>query len=77
MTCVTVWSQCRASWWRTSSNFLAAVRATKIYLGHVMTGSPLVWDKTAHSYPIQFQQDAPQAHESDRIVGDLALELNR
>jgi adsorption protein B len=58
-------------------NFLAAVRATKIYLGHIITGSPLIWDKTAHSYPIQLQKGAGQAHEADRIVGDLALELNR
>jgi adsorption protein B len=58
-------------------NFLAAVRATKIYLGHIVTGNPLVWDKTAHSYPIQFQKQAGMAHEGDRIVGDLALELNR
>ena len=58
-------------------NFLAAVRATKVYLGHTITGSPLVWDKTAHSYPIQLQRDDGQVREGDRIVGDLALELNR
>ncbi len=58
-------------------NFLAAVRATSIYLGHIMTGKPLVWDKTAHSYPIKLRQGADLAQENDRIIGNLALELNR
>jgi bacteriophage N4 adsorption protein B len=43
-------------------NFFAAIRATHIYFSHVMTGKPLVWDKTAHSYPIKFQ------HQSDDLV---------
>ncbi len=37
-------------------NFLAAARAIRIYLSHRMTGKALVWDKTAHSYPIKLKQ---------------------
>jgi adsorption protein B len=33
-------------------NFFAAVRATQIYLAHRISGAPLVWDKTSHSYPV-------------------------
>lgn len=39
-------------------NFFAAVRATRIYLGHCLTGKPLMWDKTAHSYPIELRAHA-------------------
>jgi bacteriophage N4 adsorption protein B len=42
-------------------NFFAAVRAVRIYGGHLITGKPLVWDKTAHSYPFQLRQSAPAA----------------
>jgi adsorption protein B len=42
-------------------NFFAAVRATRIYLDHSLTGRPLVWDKTSHAYPIRFRHDAPPA----------------
>jgi adsorption protein B len=42
-------------------NFFAAVRATRIYLDHSITGRPLVWDKTAHTYPIKFHRDTPPA----------------
>ena len=58
-------------------NFRAAVRATSVYLAHIIVGKPLVWDKTSHSYPIQFQRDAGPAGESHRVVGALALELKR
>jgi adsorption protein B len=39
-------------------NFFAAVRATRSYLGHIVIGKPLVWDKTSHSYPIKFRPGA-------------------
>ncbi|MDP2410301.1 MAG: glycosyl transferase family protein [Pseudolabrys sp.] len=39
-------------------NFFAAWRATYIYLNHMITGSPLIWDKTAHSYPIKLRKEA-------------------
>jgi adsorption protein B len=39
-------------------NFFAAVRATRIYVGHCLTGKPLLWDKTAHSYPIELRAHA-------------------
>jgi adsorption protein B len=44
-------------------NFFAAVRATHIYFAHVITGKPLVWDKTAHSYPIKLQRNVQAARE--------------
>ena len=37
-------------------NFLAAARAIRIYVRHRMTGKVLVWDKTAHSYPVKLRQ---------------------
>jgi adsorption protein B len=33
-------------------NFFATWRAIRIYAGHRFSGTPLVWDKTSHSYPI-------------------------
>lgn len=38
-------------------NFFATVRATRVYSGHRVTGKPLVWDKTDHSYPFEFSDD--------------------
>ena len=37
-------------------NFFAAMHATQIYLGHRVRGKPLIWDKTAHSYPVEVTQ---------------------
>jgi adsorption protein B len=34
-------------------NFFATWRAVRIYLTHRISGKPLVWDKTSHSYPTQ------------------------
>ncbi|CUT11511.1 Bacteriophage N4 adsorption protein B [Bradyrhizobium sp.] len=34
-------------------NFFATWRAVRIYTSHRVSGRPLVWDKTSHSYPIQ------------------------
>lgn len=39
-------------------NFFASVRATRVYFTHIVTGRPLVWDKTSHSYPVNFRLDA-------------------
>jgi len=33
-------------------NFFATWRAVRIYLSHRISGKPLVWDKTSHSYPV-------------------------
>lgn len=32
-------------------NFMAAARAWKVFLSNIFLGTPVVWDKTAHSYP--------------------------
>lgn len=40
-------------------NFFATWRAVRVYLGHRISGTPLQWDKTSHSYPVE--------------VGDLTL----
>ncbi|MBI5263377.1 MAG: glycosyl transferase family protein [Bradyrhizobium sp.] len=43
-------------------NFFATWRAIRIYAGHRLSGKPLVWDKTNHSYPIQMSDiDLPQS----------------
>jgi adsorption protein B len=33
-------------------NFYATLRATYIFVQHKLTGRPIVWDKTLHTYPI-------------------------
>lgn len=33
-------------------NFYATMRATYIFVRHKLTGRPIVWDKTLHTYPI-------------------------
>jgi len=33
-------------------NFYATLRATYIFIQHKLTGRPIVWDKTLHTYPI-------------------------
>jgi adsorption protein B len=40
-------------------NFFASVRAIRVYLRHRITGQPLVWDKTTHSYPFKLQPVTP------------------
>ncbi len=38
-------------------NFAAICRATRIYWLHRLTGVPLAWDKTQHSYPDKYIED--------------------
>jgi adsorption protein B len=38
-------------------NFFATVRATRVYFSHRITGKPLVWDKTRHSYPFEMKDE--------------------
>ena len=33
-------------------NFFATMRALYIFVQHKMTGKPIVWDKTDHTYPV-------------------------
>lgn len=43
-------------------NFFATWRAVRVYLGHRISGTPLVWDKTSHSYPVHMGElTLPQA----------------
>ena len=42
-------------------NFFATMRAVRIYSGHLIMGNPLVWDKTAHSYPFALRRNEPPA----------------
>jgi bacteriophage N4 adsorption protein B len=44
-------------------NFFATWRAVRVYLSNRISGTPLVWDKTSHSYPVH--------------MGDLALPISR
>jgi bacteriophage N4 adsorption protein B len=54
-------------------NFFAAVRATWVYLDHNITGKALVWDKTTHTYPIKFRQDAQPADAGRRQIDNVTL----
>jgi adsorption protein B len=40
-------------------NFFASCRAIRIYVHHRVTGAPLVWDKTTHSYPFKLDPLTP------------------
>jgi bacteriophage N4 adsorption protein B len=55
-------------------NFFAAVRATRVYVGHRVNGKALVWDKTSHSYPVKFRADpgpsGPAGHGADGAAAD-------
>ena len=55
-------------------NFAATMRAWRLYLGHLVTGRPLAWDKTAHAYPASSALPPPR-----RKLGEILLawqELN-
>ena len=56
-------------------NFFAAVRATRIFLIHRLTGKLLVWDKTAHSYPVALQRNTQSSREGSRALDAVALSL--
>ena len=45
-------------------NFFATIRATRIYFTHIITGKPLVWDKTSHAYPFVLKSPAAAAPDS-------------
>jgi hypothetical protein len=57
-------------------NFIASMHAIRIYLGHTVTGKPLVWDKTAHSYPITLRRDGHLTLESNRAIENVALNVS-
>ncbi|AXK82320.1 glycosyl transferase family protein [Pseudolabrys taiwanensis] len=48
-------------------NFFAMLRASYVFIQHTVTGRSLVWDKTAHIYPIRKLSDA-QALAVDATV---------
>jgi adsorption protein B len=58
-------------------NFFASVHAVQIFLSHKISGKPLVWDKTAHSYPIKFKRDAELARQGSRLIDNVAFQPNR
>lgn len=39
------------TFWANAINFAASFRALRLYLGHLLTGKPLGWDKTQHEFP--------------------------
>lgn len=49
-------------------NALAAGRAWRLFLGHVMFGKPLVWDKTMHDFP-----STDQLIQKRQRLGELLL----
>ncbi len=50
-------------------NFLASVRAMKLFASHIITSKPLVWDKTDHSYP-----SASQLQQMKQKLGEVLIE---
>lgn len=50
-------------------NFLASVRATRLYVSHLITKKPMVWDKTAHAYP-----STDHLQHMQQRLGELLLE---
>lgn len=51
--------------------FLASARALRLFIKHLFTGKPLVWDKTTHAYPSTVELE----HMRQRL-GDVLLERN-
>ena len=52
-------------------NFYAVCRAWRIYLGHLVSGKPIAWDKTSrHTYlSNEAREDAPQDRRDPRRMG--------
>lgn len=50
-------------------NFVATVRAWKMFVSHLLTGQRIAWDKTDHAYPSE-----EQLRSFRRRLGDLLLE---
>ena len=63
--------------WGAVINYLATVRATKIYLAHLLTKKPIGWDKTAHDFPEDHQASLPAgsldlpSHPEPALAGSL------
>jgi adsorption protein B len=49
-------------------NAMAAARAWRLYLAHVLFGKPLVWDKTKHDFP-----STAQLAQKPKPLGELLL----
>lgn len=56
--------------WSVVVNYCALVRAQRLWVGHLRTGKPIGWDKTAHVFPI----GAPAGAPVRRRLGDLLLD---
>jgi bacteriophage N4 adsorption protein B len=55
--------------WANVINYFATIRAIKIYVRHLITGAPIAWDKTNHSYPSEDELAGFR-----RRLGDLLLD---
>jgi len=55
--------------WGNFINFMATMRAVKLYWAYLRTGKPIGWDKTAHVYPSE-----EELRGQRRKLGDLLLE---
>ncbi|MEJ2679576.1 MAG: glycosyl transferase family protein, partial [Gemmatimonadota bacterium] len=55
--------------WGNFINFAADVRAIRLFIRHLVTGVPIAWDATDHTYP---KEDELLAYRSQ--LGDLLLE---
>ncbi len=60
-------------------NAMAAARAWKLFIGHLMTGKRLAWDKTMHDFPsadqlVQQRQTLGQLLLNWRVINDEQLE---
>lgn len=50
-------------------NFLAVCRAWRIFINHLITGEPIAWDKTSHTYPSN-----EQLGKERRKLGEILIE---
>ncbi|WP_035272376.1 glycosyl transferase family protein [Desulfonatronum thiodismutans] len=55
--------------WANVINFFATIRAIRLYTRHLLTGTPVAWDKTDHSYPSE-----EELVRYRRRLGDLLLD---
>ncbi|WP_028571212.1 glycosyl transferase family protein [Desulfonatronum lacustre] len=55
--------------WANVINFFATIRAIRLYVRYLLTGAPVAWDKTDHSYPSE-----EELVRYRRRLGDLLLD---
>lgn len=54
--------------WSNFINFFAATRAMRLYCAYLLTGAPIVWDKTEHVFPNENELRAYRKRLGDMLI---------